>query len=176
MKKKELQKLEKEISFVFEVEKNDLREFNELSKYILEDIKKAKEELSIEEQIVLNLDFIHFKLEDIRSLINNIIHMHGRLKKEESVIHEINHEIKYILRIVSQIEREFFPKLTRDVKTVASSGAVAKELKDVIQQRYSYYKKIMDKLKDILKIGAMSIKDIELLSKIEASRIKAKIS
>ena len=172
MKKKKFNIIRKEIEMVVELEKEELKEFNVLSKTILTDIKKTKQELKLEEQVRLNLEFVHYKLEEIRDLVQDILHMHNRLKKEESVIHEINHAIKYILKVVTQLENEFFPALNQKLQLILENKKVTK----IMKQRFSRYKEIVDKLKKILNIEDMSARGINRISDQRLLRVKTKIS
>ena len=163
-------KTKKEIKLFLIVEKKELQKFTRISKDVLHEMEKTRKELKLEEQINLNLNFIHYKMNELHKVIDRLIEFDREKKKGKDLNIEIKITTNQVLEHIFELESDFFPVIRNNIKilveTEGSTTSFAKEIMD----KFNSYKGMVDSLK-----GAINVEEIKDLRKIPSKNINVEI-
>lgn len=171
-----IKEVNQEIGLIVEIERNEVGTFKRMMRKSLQEIEESKSELKIKEEINLNISFIHHRLKAINKLLHQILFFAKEIKngKKGSMV-DLQLQLKTILNCIFEVEDLFFPAVSNNLGVLMKEQKRATKLVENMKKKVEFYKDFIEKLKKVLNLADISIRDWKKLKSIKTKKIKVRI-
>ena len=172
-----IEKIDKEVQLIVNLERNELEAFRNLSKKALKEIEDTKEEKKIEDEIDLNIKFVHHRLKNIQAIAEEMLRLDKEVKKgNEDAYIDLQLQLKSILMHLFELENEFFPVLATNLQVLEKEQEKNTRITKVMKSRIEYYQSLVEKLKDSFDLKNVKVTDWKKLNKIKTRMVHARFA